>query len=132
MERTDDGFQALEVALLFPLVVLIALAAILAVRVQAASNEILGAARSAARAASIGAPDDALVRAQRAADQSITDGTSHCIDTPNVELRFGRRGSISTVLATVRCSVEVADLGFGVRRTVVASAEQTIDPLVSA
>jgi guanyl-specific ribonuclease Sa len=131
MQTGDEGFQALEVALLFPVIVLITIAAVVGVRLQSANNEVLGAARSAARAASVGGPETATFRAERAAERSISVGSAHCVDGPVVELRYEARATVTTVRATVSCSVRLADLGFGMRRTVVAAAEQPIDELVS-
>jgi hypothetical protein len=129
--RADDGFQAIEVAILFPIVVLFALVGVVATRVALASNEVLGASRAAARAASLSNDSDAPRRARQAADRVLQGSSVRCSGGPLVELSYVRIGTNQAVQAQVRCAVELGDLGFGSRRMISARSEELIDPLRS-
>jgi Flp pilus assembly protein TadG len=127
----DDGFQALEMAIIFPIVVLFLLLAVIATRLSSANNEVLGGARAAARAASLSGSDEAAARAQRAAELTLQGSSLHCVGGPAVDITYVRIGTQRAVQADVRCAVELGDLGFGANKTVSARAEEIVDSLAS-
>ena len=51
--RSDEGFQALELAIMFPVVILFVMMSVGAGRTFAARNEVTGAAHAGARAGTI-------------------------------------------------------------------------------
>jgi hypothetical protein len=125
----DDGFQAVELAIIFPTIILLFLLAVLAIRVSVATNEVEGAARAGSRAASVSAPGEAGARAQSAVARSVAAGSVHCLGEPDVAVQYVSAGSQRAVQVVVKCRVKVADLGFGVTRSVTATAEDVVDPL---
>jgi Flp pilus assembly protein TadG len=128
-EPPDAGFQALELAVVFPVIVLLVMLGLLAVRVSVANNEVIGAARAAARAASLAARGDQQASANAAVARSIEAGTVHCLDSPNVELRSVAAGTHQAVQVRVRCRVRLTDLGLGVDRSITATATEIEDEL---
>jgi Flp pilus assembly protein TadG len=126
---SDDGFQAVELAIIFPTIILLILLAVLAIRVSVATNEVEGAARAGARAASVASQGQADARARSAVARSVAVGSVHCLGEPNVAVQYVEAGSQRAVRVVVQCRVKVADLGFGIARTVSASAEDVVDPL---
>ena len=128
-DGADAGFQALEFAVIFPVIVLLVVFGLLAVRVSVANNEVIGAARAAARAASVAADGDQQASANAAVIRSIEAGTVHCLGTPEVELRPVFAGAQRAVQVHVRCRVRISDLGLGLDRSVVATSTEVLDEL---
>jgi Flp pilus assembly protein TadG len=125
----DDGFQAVELAIIFPTIILLLLLAVLAIRVSVATNEVEGAARAGSRAASVSSQAEAPARARAAVARSVASGSVHCLGEPDVSVQYVSAGSQRAVKVGVTCQVKVADLGFGVTRSVSAAAEDVVDPL---
>jgi Flp pilus assembly protein TadG len=123
-DRSDEGFQALELAILFPIIVLFAVLAVGATRTFAAKNEVTAAAHSAARAGSIavGSPTGA---AEQEARHSLTSG-SHCTNAA-IDTSVRVWGSLKLVRTTVTCTLRVSDLGLNFHQTVSATAEEPYD-----
>jgi TadE-like protein len=125
----DEGFQAAELAIIFPTIILLLLLAVLAIRVSVATNEVEGAARAGARAASVSSQAESGARARGAVARSVSAGSVHCLGEPDVAVQYVLAGSQRAVQVVVKCRVKVADLGFGVTRSVTATAEDVVDPL---
>jgi TadE-like protein len=128
-DRDDAGFQALELAVIFPVIVLLVMLGLLAVRVSVANNEVIGAARAAARSASVAAAGDQQRSANAAVAHSIEAGTVHCLGAPDVEVSSVVAGAQRAVRVRVRCRVRLADLGLGINRSTVATATEVEDEL---
>jgi TadE-like protein len=128
-DKGDAGFQALELAVIFPIVVILVMVGLLAIRVSVANNEVIGAARAAARSASVAVEGDQYRSATAAVGRSIEAGTVHCLGTPDVEIRSVTAGRQRAVQVRVRCQVRLTDLGFGVDRSVTATATEVEDGL---
>lgn len=130
LRRADRGSVTAELALLTPLLVLLALAAVGLGRTESARIQVDSAARQGARAASL-APDRATAadRARRTVAQALAANTLTCTAGPvTVDLRTYQPGGLLTV--TVSCAVDLRDVGMpGLPGTItlVASATSPID-----
>ena len=71
----DDGFQALELAVLFPIVILFAFLAVGAGRTFSARNQVRFAAQSGSRAGSLVTPAAAAGQAGAQAHRSLNEGS---------------------------------------------------------
>ena len=122
--RGDDGFQSLEIAILFPIVILFAMLAVGAGRVFNARNEVTGAAHSGARAGTIAT--DAAGAANAEAQRSLSTGSKHCV---NASVASSTRvvAGLTMVRTQVTCTIRVFDLGLAFSNTVTASAEEVLD-----
>lgn len=126
----DQGNAATETVLLVPVVLLVVLFVVFVGRISSTDDDIQGAARDAARAASQSATADAAaaVAQQTAADTLDTDrvrcdGLQVAVDT-NAFVRGG------AVIVDIRCTVSLADvLGLAVpgSATRTAHAVEVID-----
>ncbi|GAA3745195.1 Flp pilus assembly protein TadG [Spinactinospora alkalitolerans] len=124
--RHEHGGASVELALLTPLLVLIALLAVLAYRVVAAESTADAVAHAAARAATLqrtaeganAAAHDAAANALRTHGLSCT---THILDLDTSGLEPG-----STVSANLTCRADLADLsGLGVPGTYEAQGTAT-------
>ena len=118
----DDGFQALELAVLFPIVILFALLAVGAGRTFSASSQVRFAAQSGARAGSLVGPAAAAGQASAQAHRSLSEGTDSCAGA-QVSTSI-RETFVST---TVTCTIRVSDLGLKFNQTLSATAEEVVD-----
>jgi Flp pilus assembly protein TadG len=126
VENDDDGFQALEFAAIFPLIIVFLLLATGANRVFAARNEITAAAHSGARAGSLANAGYESGAADTQARRSLTSGR-HCTGAV-VSTSIRDAGTLRFVQTNVTCSVSISDLGgLPFRSTVTATAEEVID-----
>jgi Flp pilus assembly protein TadG len=129
--RGDDGFSALEGAVLFPIMMLFVMFAVFGARTFTARNEVVAAARAGARAASEAAsPGEAASRAQTEAVGSVQSGGVSCLGGPAVNVDVSSwQPDGGWVTVTVRCHVRLVDLGL-LRvgdRTVSATARESVD-----
>ncbi|MBW3556948.1 MAG: pilus assembly protein [Actinobacteria bacterium] len=120
-----------ELVLVTPLILVLLLFVAYAGRVAGARNDTVGAARDAARSASLvrspALADRAAADAAEAtlADQRVTCAGGPVVDTDVTDFRPG-----GTVTVKVRCSLKLADLSLlGLRggRDVTAKATEVID-----
>jgi Flp pilus assembly protein TadG len=126
-DRTrDDGFQALELAVLFPIVILFALMAVGAGRTFSARNEVRFAAQSGARAGSLVGPAAAAGQASAQAHLSLREGTDSCSGA-QISTAIREVNGMTFVSTTVTCTIRVSDLGLEFSRTVSATAEEVVD-----
>ncbi|MBL7489713.1 pilus assembly protein [Frankia sp. AgB1.9] len=126
----ERGSAAVELALLAPLLVLLALAVLAAGRQTEARMQVNDAAAAAARAATIArTPTDAVSAARDAVAGMTTGDTAGC-QTPTVSLDVSDFVPGGTVTATVQCTVRLGDLtGLGLPGsvTLTASASEVLD-----
>ncbi|WP_233359080.1 TadE/TadG family type IV pilus assembly protein [Thermomonospora amylolytica] len=110
--RDDRGGLSLELVLLTPVFVMFLMLLAAAGRVVDAKSQIDGAARDAARAASIArSAGDAEAYAGRAAARSLA-GHHWCRGGPQVVTDTGQWGPGGRVTVTVTCTVDLGDLAF--------------------
>ncbi|MFG1879327.1 TadE/TadG family type IV pilus assembly protein [Sphaerisporangium sp. NPDC049003] len=108
--REDRGASAVELVLLTPLLILLALLTVATGRLVAARLEVNNAAHQAARAASIArTPASAAAAARSAAEAALKGRRVTCVGrSVNVELGSFRPGGKVTVAVT--CRVRLADV----------------------
>jgi Flp pilus assembly protein TadG len=122
----DDGFQALELAVLFPIVILFALLAVGAGRSFSARNQVRYAAQSGARTGSLVGPAAAAGQASAQAHRSLSEGTDSCAGA-QVSTAVRELNGMTFVSTTVTCTILVSDLGLKFSQTVSATAEEVVD-----
>jgi hypothetical protein len=123
---TDDaGHSTLEFLALVPIIMFLMLLVGLAIRVQIAQHMTLGAARSAARAASIAGPDDATEAAETEVLRSIAENGDYCSEKPLVVTTVQTWRERDYVKVTVTCKTK--PLGYGLKATKTESAEEFFD-----
>ena len=109
----DAGFSSVEVVLLVPVLVLALLLVVGVGRVEQARLQVTGAARDAARAASLTrAAPAAQVQAQAAADVALGAESVTCLSGPVVSVDVSRFTPGGVVEVTVTCRARLGDLGF--------------------
>lgn len=109
-ERRQRGSLTVELVVLAPAMLLIMLFLVFAGRVIEAHGQVGGAARDAARAASIALSPGA---ANLGANQAAEDDLAHwCAGGPRAEVQGFEQGS-KEVTVTVHCTVDLSFLGFG-------------------
>lgn len=131
MRRTQGGAVTTELVLVTPMIVVLMLFAVYAGRVAGARNDVVGAARDAARAAS-------LERSGPAARTAADDAAAATLDRMGVSCMGGPAVATDTaafrpggsVAVTVRCDIELAQLALlGIRgsRSVESTSVEVID-----
>jgi Flp pilus assembly protein TadG len=125
--RSDGGFQALEMAFLFPVVVLFAFLAVGAGRSMSAKNEVLAAAHAGARAATLAVPGAEAGAADAEARRSLSQGSSHCQGAASISVSTRDFNGVTLVRTTVTCTVLISDIGLPFNQTVSGSAEESVD-----
>jgi Flp pilus assembly protein TadG len=124
--------MALELALLTPLLVAFMMVMVGLGRVVEAQSQVDGAARDAARAASLGRTrPDAAAAAKDAASRTL-DGRKWCRRQPATEMDFSQWQRGGQVSVAVRCDINLAGLsliGFSPSRTMTGTATAPIDTL---
>jgi len=131
--RGDDelGSLAVELVVLTPIVILFALMALALGRLEIAHEQVVGAARAAAEAASVvPSATDAQAAALTAATPVVADQIHSCADlnVTSATQDFGPGGSVQV---TVSCQVDFDDLfvpGLPGHVRVEAVARAPIDP----
>jgi hypothetical protein len=106
---SEAGFSSVETLLLVSVVVLFVEFVFFCGRAAVARQEVYGAARDAARAASISSIDQAQVAAVQTADLTLSTHQAACAD-PQIKTdlsNFRRGGAVTVVIA---CHMTVADL----------------------
>ncbi|PNE43439.1 TadE family protein [Streptomyces noursei] len=110
----DRGSQAVEAAIVTPLLVMLVCLAIAAGRLVLSGSHVDAAAADAAREASLArSADAALAGAQAAARDTLRRQGVSCasssvsVDTSGLNVPVGQPASVT---ATVRCSVKLTDL----------------------
>ena len=116
----------MELAVLFPIVILFALLAVGAGRTFSASSQVRFAAQSGARAGSLVGPAAAAGQASAQAHRSLSEGTDSCAGA-QVSTSIRETGGMTFVSTTVTCTIRVSDLGLKFSQTVSATAEEVID-----
>jgi Flp pilus assembly protein TadG len=132
--RDDRGTMALEMVLLTPLMITFILALVGLGRVVEAQSQVDGAARDAARAASLSRTRPAAqANAHEAANLTLTDGKKHWCQNvvdPSVDFSQWRRGG--QVSVAVSCKIDLTGLslaGFLPSPTMTGTATAPIDTL---
>ena len=128
--RGDRGSLAIELVILTPILVLFMAVLVALGRIVEAQGQVDGAARDAARAASIAQNSGtALSDAQTAADGDLI-GASKCADTPNVTFGGGTDlapGGVVNVIVTCRVALPALSfIGFQTK-TITGHASAPID-----
>ncbi len=112
--REDRGSEAIQAAIITPLLIVFVCMAIAAGRIVTSGNTIDAAAEDAARAASIARTyGTAKTAAGQAAAQSLTDQGMKCAST-KVSIDAGGLtvpvGQVGYVTVTISCTVPLSDL----------------------
>lgn len=134
-KKPDAGTMALELALLTPLLVAFMMVMVGLGRVVEAQSQVDGAARDAARAASLARNPSAAQAAATDAAAATLEGTANkkwCENTPSAPVDFSewRRGG--QVSVTVHCSIDLTGLsliGFIPSKSMTGTATAPIDTL---
>ncbi|WP_372404922.1 TadE/TadG family type IV pilus assembly protein [Streptomyces luteireticuli] len=131
--RDDRGSEAVQAALLTPVLIAFVCLALAAGRLAMAGSKIDAAAEDAARAASLArTAAQAQHDAHQAARESLDDRGVHCTDasvTVSTDGLAAPVGQIGTVTATVRCTVPLTDLFLPTpgSRTLTSTFTSTVD-----
>lgn len=128
--RADRGSLAIELVILTPVLVLFMAVLVALGRIVEAQGQVDGAARDAARAASIAQDSgNALGDARTAADSDLV-GASKCADTPDVTFGGGTDlapGGVVNVIVTCRVGLPALSfIGFQTK-TITGHASAPID-----
>jgi hypothetical protein len=128
--RGDRGSLAIELVILTPILVLFMAVLVALGRVVEAQGQVDGAARDAARAASIAQDSGAALGDARAAADSDLVGASKCADTPDVTFGTGTDvapGGVVNVIVTCRVGLPALSfIGFQAK-TITGHASAPID-----
>jgi hypothetical protein len=128
--RGDRGSLTIELVILTPILVLFMAVLVALGRVVEAQGQIDGAARDAARAASIAQDSGAALGDARAAADSDLAGASKCADTPGVTFGTGTDvapGGVVNVIVTCRVGLPALSfIGFQTK-TITGHASAPID-----
>ncbi len=124
----DRGSSTITLALLAPVLMLLAAFAVYVGRVASTQAEVRGVARDAARSASI-QPTNAQGAAEDTARRTLATREVSC-QRIEVNVAATKVGNLDAVTVTVRCSIstrELAGLNLGGERTVEATATEVVD-----
>jgi hypothetical protein len=128
--RRDRGSLAIELVILTPVLVLFMAVLVALGRIVEAQGQVDGAARDAARAASIAQNSGAALGAARTAADTDLVGASKCADTPNVTFGGGSAlapGGVVNVIVTCRVGLPALSfIGFQTK-TITGHASAPID-----
>lgn len=118
----------MEVVLLAPLFVLMLLLVVVLGRVQQAGADVTGAARDAARAASL---SRSAPQGRTAASQAVTAALTglRCAGGPSTTVDTSSFAPGGQVQVSVRCVVPLAEVGFGALPGTITMARQSISPI---
>jgi Flp pilus assembly protein TadG len=133
MERRDGGTMSLELVLLTPLLVAFMMLMVGLGLVVEAQSQVDGAARDAARAASIGRTTaDADAAARDAAADTLSGRKRRCRGGPSTAVDFAEWRPGGQVTVTVRCHIDLSGLsliGLAPSKTMTGTATAPIDTL---
>lgn len=110
MKRNEQGGATIEIAIIAPVLILMLLMVVAFGRVTSASGDVDGAARDAARAASL--RDDkasAVVAAEKAAASSLQSGSASC-RSHQTQVDVSHFGAGGYVAVDVTCKTDLSDL----------------------
>jgi Flp pilus assembly protein TadG len=128
--RADRGSLAIELVILVPILVLFMAVLVALGRIVEAQGQVDGAARDAARAASIAQNSGAALGDARAAADTDLVGASKCADTPTVAFGSGTNpapGGVVNVVVTCRVTLPALSfIGFQTK-TITGHASAPID-----
>ena len=128
--RADRGSLAIELVILVPILVLFMAVLVALGRIVEAQGQVDGAARDAARAASIAQNSGAALGDARAAADTDLVGASKCADTPTVAFGSGTNpapGGVVNVIVTCRVTLPALSfIGFQAK-TITGHASAPID-----
>lgn len=132
MRRADRGTMTMELAILAPLLIAFFLLMVGVGRVVEAQGQVDGAARDAARAASVGRDRSGADSAAKDAATATLSGKDWCKGGPRTRVDFAdwRRGG--QVTATVTCDIDLTGLsliGFAPTKTTKGRAVAPLDTL---
>lgn len=126
----DRGSASVELVLVTPVLLVLLLFVVALGRLADARAQVDGAARDAARSASIArGPDSALTGAEAAAEARLVEGGVTCRHL-DVQVEVGTLHPGETVTASVSCDVDFGDLtllGVPGSRAVTARAAEVYD-----
>ncbi|WP_240489951.1 TadE/TadG family type IV pilus assembly protein [Actinomadura atramentaria] len=111
-EDGERGSMSLEMVLVTPLLVAFLLVLAGAGRLVDAQSQVDGAARDAARAASVARSAGGADQMARAAAAADLRGRDWCAGGPSVEVDLNGFRAGGRVAVTIVCSVDLADLAF--------------------
>lgn len=130
--RKDTGTMALELALLTPLLVAFMMVMVGLGRVVEAQSQVDGAARDAARAASLGRSRPEANSAAISAARETLSGRRWCRRQPSTTVDFSQWRRGGQVSVAVHCQIDLSGLsliGFHPSRTMIGTATAPIDTL---
>jgi Flp pilus assembly protein TadG len=129
----DAGTMSLELVLLTPLLVAFMMLMVGLGLVVEGQSQVDGAARDAARAASIGRTTaDADAAARDAANATLSDRKQRCRGGPNTGVDFSQWRPGGQVTVTVQCHIDLGGLsliGIAPSKTMTGTATAPIDTL---
>jgi len=112
-DRLDTGTATIEMVLLAPIVIAFVLLVVVLGRIAETGAEVTGAARDAARAASLArTPGSAASAAQAAAASALAGESVDCSTGVSVTVSTTRWFPGGSVRVTVACTVRLSDVGF--------------------
>ena len=112
-DRLDTGTATIEMILLAPIVIAFVLLVVVLGRIAETGAEVTGAARDAARAASLArTPGSAASAAQAAAASALAGESLDCSTGVSVTVSTTRWFPGGSVRVTVACTVRLSDVGF--------------------
>jgi Flp pilus assembly protein TadG len=127
---TDRGSITLEATIIAPLILLVLGLTAMGGRVASAHSQVEGAARDAARAASI-SRGDPRADASAAANAALKEANHSCASGPTVSLNQDPTPG-QQVRATVTCTVDLAGLGMPfLHKTVTETVASPVDQYVN-
>ncbi|GAA4194103.1 hypothetical protein GCM10023074_16190 [Microbispora amethystogenes] len=110
----ESGSMTVETVMLAPILLLFLLFLVAAGRIVEAQGEVNGAARDAARAASVQrTQSEAESAAREAAETALSGECSPQVDMSGTEWEMSTDEHLAVVRATVTCELDLAVLGFG-------------------
>lgn len=130
--RRDAGTMALELALLTPLLVAFMMVMVGLGRVVEAQSQVDGAARDAARAASLERTTKNADDAAADAAEETLSGRKWCREQPRTEVDFSQWRRGGQVSVAVHCEIDLSGLsliGFTPTKSMTGTATAPIDTL---
>jgi hypothetical protein len=130
--RRDAGTMALELALLTPLLVAFMMLMVGLGRIVEAQSQVDGAARDAARAASLGRTRPGAKAVAVNAGRATMNGKKWCRGGPDISVDFRQWGRGGQVSVSVGCDIDLGGLsliGLAPSKTMTGTATAPIDTL---
>lgn len=126
--RQDQGSVSVEVVLLAPLLVVLALFIVHLGWITNARLQLVSIADQAARAASLVHPQRMVQVGSEVAHERITMGTIRCVDT-GIDVKVDRSIAPGTVTVQLSCTVDREGLSLlaPIARTILVTSSEVID-----